>query len=79
MLAAEVSLYPMETVESDRIIRRSLEALAEFGLEYEVGTVSTRLRGADDEVWKGLRALFERARAQGGEVAMVATITNARP
>lgn len=79
MISAEVSLYPLETTESDAVIKNSLRALAEGGLEFEVGPLSTKISGSPDEVWRGLRALFERAHAHGGEVSMVVTISNSKP
>jgi len=37
------------------------------------------IRGDDDAVWQSLRAAYEAALADGGEVAMTLTITNSRP
>ncbi|MBE3576031.1 MAG: thiamine-binding protein [Firmicutes bacterium] len=76
MLTAEVSLYPLEAEDSDEIINDSLQALMMHGLETEVGPVSTRLAGPPDQVWAALRRLYERAEAQGREVAMVIQLTN---
>ncbi|MEW6105705.1 MAG: YkoF family thiamine/hydroxymethylpyrimidine-binding protein [Bacillota bacterium] len=76
MITAEVSLYPMETPRSDDIINSSLTALTQGGLSYDVGPVSTRISGREDEVWAALRAMFERACSHGTEVAMVVTVAN---
>ncbi|HHY33801.1 MAG TPA: hypothetical protein GX515_12430 [Firmicutes bacterium] len=76
MVTAEVSLYPMETPRSDDIINSSLTALAVGGLSYDVGPLSTRISGPEDEVWTALRSMFERACGHGTEVAMVITLAN---
>lgn len=76
MITAEVSLYPMETPRSDHIINSSLMALAGGGLSYDVGPLSTRISGREDEVWAALRAMFERACSHDTEVAMVVTVAN---
>jgi len=79
MITAEVSIYPMETPRSDEIINSSLTALtglAGGGLSYDVGPISTRISGSENEVWDALRSMFERACGHGTEVAMVVTIAN---
>ncbi|HHY45758.1 MAG TPA: hypothetical protein GX506_00465 [Firmicutes bacterium] len=78
MISAEVSLYPMEKVNSDEVIKDSLKALTANGLSLQVGPLSTRVSGPDDAIWTGLRALFDRAQAHGGEIAMVVTVANSR-
>ncbi len=78
MISAEISLYPMETTGSDDIINQSLNALAEAGLNYDVGPLSTKIEGEPNTVWDGLKNLFERAQSQDTEVAMVITIANSR-
>ncbi|HHY97111.1 MAG TPA: hypothetical protein GX509_00035 [Firmicutes bacterium] len=78
MLSAEVSLYPMETMDSDDIINSSLKALSDHDLNYEVGPLSTRLSGPDESVWRGLRTLYDRAKNHGIEVAMVVTVANSK-
>ncbi|AGL00898.1 YkoF family thiamine/hydroxymethylpyrimidine-binding protein [Desulfoscipio gibsoniae] len=75
MLTAEVSLYPQKTTNASQIINNSLDTLRQHDLQTQVGSMSTRLQGTDDEVWAGLRDLFDRAGAQN-EVNMVVTISN---
>ena len=79
MLTAQVALYPVESDDADQVIDHSLESLAQAGVQWEVGPVSTELHGPPDQVWQALRSLFEEALAQSGELAMVVTLTNARP
>lgn len=78
MILAQVALYPTETADADAVINASIAELAGADLEYMVGPVSTQIQGEPAEVFTALQALFERAVAAGGEVALVATITNAQ-
>lgn len=76
---AEVSLYPIESHDADHVIHESIQALAEDGIDHQVGPVSTEMSGSPDEVWQGLRRMFEEATVRPGEVSMVVTVTNAQP
>ncbi|MGI6083589.1 MAG: YkoF family thiamine/hydroxymethylpyrimidine-binding protein [Limnochordia bacterium] len=80
MLLAQVALYPVEAEDADQVINSSLEELDQSGtMHFNVGPVSTEIQGEADEVFSALQRLFERAcRDGGGEVSMVATVTNAR-
>jgi uncharacterized protein YqgV (UPF0045/DUF77 family) len=77
MVLAQVSLYPIEALDADEVINASIAELA-GQVDHSVGPVSTELRGETDEVFDALRRLFDRACEDGGEVSMVATVTNAR-
>ncbi len=76
MITAEVSLYPVETTESDEVVMDSLKALEGQQLQYDIGSLSTHLRGETDEVWNALRSLHQRTQATDYEVVMVVTISN---
>ncbi|MBE3581499.1 MAG: thiamine-binding protein [Thermoanaerobacteraceae bacterium] len=76
MICAEVSLYPQKTTRASEIINASIEMLARENIDYSVGSLSTHLHGSEEEVWKGLRRMFEEA-SRSGEVSMVVTISNA--
>lgn len=76
MIRAEVSLYPVETDESDDVIMRSLQSLENHHLQYDIGSLSTNLAGPPHEVWGALRDLYDRAQRTGNEVVMVVTISN---
>lgn len=78
-IRAQVSLYPTESVDADHVINQSIQCLDAMYLEYHVGPVSTELVGYPEEVWRGLRRMFEEATTRGGEVSMVVTITNSQP
>lgn len=76
MITAEVSLYPVETPDSDEIILESLKALDDQQLQYDIGSLSTNISGDSDQVWAALRSLYERAQMSSYEVVMVVTIVN---
>lgn len=78
MILAQVSLYPIEAADADAVINSSIAELEEADLQYSVGPVSTQIQGEPAEVFAALQVLFDRAVAAGGEVSMVATITNAQ-
>ncbi|MDN5345208.1 MAG: hypothetical protein PWQ18_1322 [Clostridia bacterium] len=75
MLSAEVSLYPQKTTRASEIINDSLQALAQQGVNYSVRPISTELHGSEEQVWAGIRSLFDRA-SSAGEVNMVVTFSN---
>jgi uncharacterized protein YqgV (UPF0045/DUF77 family) len=79
MVLAQVSLYPIEAPDADKVINSSIAALTDAGVEYDVGPVSTEIRGSASEVFSALQRLFDRATRGGGEVSLVATITNSQP
>lgn len=76
MVQAQVSVYPIETNDADAVINSSINALAEEDVDYTVGPISTQLRGNADQVFAALQELFTRACQGGGEVSLVATVTN---
>jgi len=78
VLKCEVSLYPMDTADSDTIINNAIESLKKQGINCDVGSVSTYFTGTPDEVWTGLKTLYETAEREGKEVSMVAIITNSK-
>lgn len=79
-ITAQVSLYPLETVDPDHVINQSLEtALEGTDLEYEVGPVATEITGTPEDVWRALRRLYEEATIRAGEVGMSINLSNGRP
>ncbi|MFZ5643567.1 MAG: YkoF family thiamine/hydroxymethylpyrimidine-binding protein [Bacillota bacterium] len=75
MITAEVSLYPQKTTDASQIISDSIKSINNNGLNIDVGSISTRLQGSEDEVWRGLKTLFDQA-GNRSEVNMVVTLTN---
>lgn len=76
MLCAEVSLYPQKTTSASEIINKAIESLDNTRLEYKVGSISTHIHGSPEDVWQGLKTLFDTA-GSSTEVNMVVTISNA--
>jgi len=76
MIHAEVAVYPLKSANAGQIVNQSIQSLNQTQVEYQVGPMSTHLHGPDNQVWQGLKTLFETAQ-QGGEVSMVVTLTNA--
>jgi len=79
MIAAQVALYPLGTTDPGEAIKEALAALDDGlspGVSYEVGEMSTVLRGDDDAVWRAVRRLFEAGAAGGGQVVLVTTVSN---
>lgn len=76
MISCEVSLYPMETTNSDQIINQSLSALQNKGVTCEVGTMSTYISGTPEQVWESIRTMYDVASSRAKELSMVVTISN---
>ncbi|HBE77536.1 MAG TPA: hypothetical protein DDW65_07095 [Firmicutes bacterium] len=77
MLTCEVSLFPLETVDSDQIINHSLEALKKTGLKHEVGNQSTYIYSEDpNQIWDGLQSIYQEAKKAGTEFSMVINLSN---
>ncbi|WP_088228844.1 YkoF family thiamine/hydroxymethylpyrimidine-binding protein [Desulfosporosinus sp. FKB] len=75
MLCAEVSVYPQKTNSSSDVINKSISSLSNENIKYEVGSLSTHIDGNDEQVWNGIKKVFEAAKTSG-EVSMVVTISN---
>lgn len=78
VITAEVSIYPVETVDSDNVIMDSLKSMEDYNLDYNIGSLSTHLNGDREQVWNAIKALHDKALATGHEVVMVVTISNGK-
>ncbi len=77
MLSCEVSLFPLEVVNSDAIINQSLEALKTTGIKHEIGNQSTYLYSdSPDQIWNGLQTIYREAARAGTEFSMVINLSN---
>lgn len=76
MLCAEISLYPQKTNDASQVISTAIQKLNTQGIEYKVGSLSTHIHGTDDQVWAGIKTMFDTAK-NNGEVSMVLTLSNA--
>ncbi len=77
MLTCEVSLFPLETIESDQIVNQAIQALKETGLRYETGNLSTYLYSdTPEQIWNGLKTIYQQAEQGGTEFSMVINLSN---
>ena len=77
MLTCEVSLFPLETVDSDQIVNRSVAALKATGVKHEVGNMSTYLYSEDpNQIWDGIKAIYNEAQKAGTEFSMSINLSN---
>jgi uncharacterized protein YqgV (UPF0045/DUF77 family) len=77
-VSAQFSLYPLGQGDLAPAIEAALSALAERGLPYEVGSMSTVTWGDDEALFPALQEAFRRASVLGGAV-MTVTVSNACP
>jgi uncharacterized protein YqgV (UPF0045/DUF77 family) len=77
-VTAFLSVYPLRQEEVTPGIGAALDALAETGIEHEIGTMGTLLWGEDEKVFKALLGAF-RCAAAAGKTTMVVTVSNACP
>lgn len=78
MISCEVSLYPMDSSNSDQIINSSVDSVKNLGLTCNKGILSTFITGSDDKIWQGLKNMFDNAQKNGKEIAMVVTLANSK-
>lgn len=77
MLTCEVSLLPLETLNSDSIVNQSIAVLKNSGIKHEVGNQSTYLYSEKpDEIWNNLKAIYDVAEKNGTEFSMVINLSN---
>jgi len=77
-LSAQVSLYPLSQEDLAPAIEALLSVLQEYGLDAEVGSMSTQTWGDDETLFAALREGFAAA-AEHGPAVMVVTLSNACP
>ena len=77
-ITAQVSIYPLKQEELSPAIDAVLETFAQYGIESQMGAMSTLVWGDDEEVFAALLDAFRKA-ASLGETVMVMTVSNACP
>ncbi len=77
-ISAQISIYPLRQQHLTPAVETVSAALKQYGLEIDVGPMSTRVTGAADAVFAALKEAFTRA-SIGGDVVMTVTISNACP
>jgi len=78
-VTAQISLYPLRQASLGPAIERALSTLRQRHLVVEPGRMSTLVTGSSDELFPALQAAFEETAAQGTDLVMVVTISNACP
>lgn len=76
MLCAEVSIYPLKTNNATQVIDGAIQTLSQENIKFKVGTLSTHIDGNEEQVWSGIKKVFDEAQ-KAGEVSMVVTVSNA--
>ncbi len=76
MLCAEVSIYPLKTNNATQVIDGAIQTLSQENVKFKVGSLSTHIDGNEEQVWSGIKKLFDQAQ-KAGEVSMVITVSNA--
>ena len=77
-ISAQLSVYPLRQTELTPGISEALDAISDYGVEKEIGVMSTMLWGEDEEVFKALLGAF-RSASSVGKTTMVITVSNASP
>ncbi len=78
MLSCEITLYPLETENSDEIINQALSLVRKNNVSCEVGTISSFIKGDPEQVWQSIRTLYDAASSRSKELSMVLTVSNAQ-
>lgn len=78
MISAQISMYPLRQEHLSPAIEIVKNALAAYGLELQVGPMSTLVTGAEEKVFPALQKAFIEAAATG-HVVMTITVSNACP
>jgi len=74
-ISCQVALYPLDIMDSSRIIEEILTNMDWTGLEVEIGSMNTKLVGDEVEIWCSLSKLSELA-SQSGRFVMNITLSN---
>lgn len=77
-ISAQISLYPLGQSDLAPAIQAFVDTLHEYGLSYEVGSMSTVVWGDDQVVFAALQEAYRRAVTHGPAVLQV-TLSNACP
>jgi uncharacterized protein YqgV (UPF0045/DUF77 family) len=77
-LSAQISLYPLRRTHLSAAINDALQHFRRRGVATCPGPMSTVVTGERHAVFRALEAAFDEA-ADGGEVVMVVTLSNACP
>jgi len=77
-VSIQVSFYALDGANLATALKRFVSVLDAHGLDYEVGAMSTVVRGELDGIFAALRDAYEQA-SEGTAAVMVMTVSNACP
>lgn len=77
-LSAQLSIYPLRQPSLSPTIHQAFDILESHHLKVIPGSMSTLILGKEDNLWGGLKEVFEKASGRG-EVVMIVSISNACP
>jgi len=75
-ISCQFALYPLRQDDVGEILAEAALELDRLGISYQVGKMSTDIRGEEDQVFQALRHAFHSA-ASRGEAVLVASVSNA--
>lgn len=75
VMACQVTLFPLDTLDSAQVIGQVLAEMDWQGVEVIVGDMSSLIRGEEDLVWARIRQLYELA-AKSGQFSLQITLSN---
>lgn len=65
IMACQMALYPLDTIDSSKVIAEVLEEMDWQGVEVTVGSMSTYIGGEEEAVWGKIRQLYSLAERSG--------------
>lgn len=75
IMACQVTLLPLDTIDSAQVIEQVLSEMDWQGVEVIVGDMSSLIRGEEDLVWARIRRLYELA-SKSGNFSLQITLSN---
>lgn len=75
-VSCQFALYPLKQENVGEVLGETMLELDRLGISYQLGKMSTEIRGEEDQVFCALRRAFHQA-ASHGEIVLVATVSNA--
>ncbi|RIV18019.1 hypothetical protein D2Q93_14675 [Alicyclobacillaceae bacterium I2511] len=75
VMTCQMALYPLNTTASSRVIAEILAQMDWQGVDVQVGSMSTVIRGEEQVVWEKVRSLYTLA-AQEHRIVLNLAVSN---
>ncbi len=75
-LACQLTLYPLGTSEVSLAVKKALRVLECYPVSYDIGSMSTVVRGSAAALWTAIWALADRSMEHGLEAVVQANVSN---